>query len=282
MRDVVRWVDTQEETEVLTALLDARAEAAVTAFEASLHREQRTRSSIATTAETILVAYADPGVLDSAERADIGADRLLDGDAHTLYVCAPTHEQRRLQPIFVTLIEELVSAAYTRAAVRGRPLESPLLLVLDECANIAPLRELGTLAATGAGQGIQLITIFQDLAQATSVYGRDTAHTIVANHRAKLILTGSADPSTLDYIARLLGDEELRQVSATNGYRGDRATTESTLYRHIAPPHAIRQLRVGEGILVYGHLPPALVTLRPWYDDRDLQRRAGGARVRPR
>ena len=69
---------------------------------------------------------------------------------------------------------------------RGKPLDPPLLLVLDECANIAPLRDLPTLASTGAGQGIQLVSVFQDMAQINAVYGRDHAPTIVSNHRAKV------------------------------------------------------------------------------------------------
>jgi type IV secretion system protein VirD4 len=281
MRDVVRWIDTREETDVLAALLDVDAEAAVTSFTASLTRDQRTQSSIATTAETILAAYLDPDVLASAERSDIDPDRLLDGGAHTLYLCAPSHEQRRLQPIFVTLLQEVITTVYRFAAERQEPLDPPLLLVLDECANIAPLRDLATVASTGAGQGIQLVTVFQDLAQVTAVYGRDPAHTIVSNHRAKLILTGTADPNVTDYAGRLLGDEEVSQVSASRGYRGDRSTTESTTYRNLVPADALRQMPPGEGALVYGHLPPARLALRPWFRDRALRRlaeRPAGAR----
>ena len=64
-------------------------------------------------------------------------------------------------------------------AETGTPLDPPLLLVLDECANIAPLRDLATLASTGAGQGIQLISVFQDMAQIYAVYGRDHARKVV-------------------------------------------------------------------------------------------------------
>jgi type IV secretory pathway TraG/TraD family ATPase VirD4 len=39
-----------------------------------------------------------------------------------------------------------------------------LLVVLDEAAHIAPLPELDGLAATCASHGIQLVTVWQDLA----------------------------------------------------------------------------------------------------------------------
>jgi type IV secretion system protein VirD4 len=149
--------------------------------------------------------------------------------------------------------------------------------VLDECANIAPLRELATLASTGAGQGIQLVSVFQDIAQISAVYGNHAAPTIVSNHRAKVILSGSADPQTLDYTARLLGDQELRQTSSTRGGDGRQSTTESTHYRALAPANLLRQMQPGRGLLIYGHLAPARLTLRPWHQDRKLQKIAQGA-----
>ena len=166
------------------------------------------------------IAYADPGVLASAMTSELRAERLLDGGWHTAYLCAPAHEQRRLQPLFATLVQEIVAHAYDRTTETGKPLDPPLLLVLDECANIAPLRDLATLASTGAGQGIQLVSVFQDMAQIYAVYGRDHAPTIVSNHRAKVILSGIADPQTLDYVGRLLGDEEVPLTSSTSGTHG--------------------------------------------------------------
>jgi len=271
MADVVRWVDAQSHEDIFEALEETGVDAAATAFQATRLRDDRTRSGVYTTAETVLAAYADPGVLDSALRSELRADRLLDGGHHTAYLCAPSHEQRRLQPLFATLVQEIVAAAYERATATGDPVNPPLLLVLDECANIAPLRELATLASTGAGQGIQLVSVFQDMAQINAVYGRDRAPTIVSNHRAKVILSGIADAQTLDYVARLLGDEEVRQVSSTSAAEGRRSTTESVAYRGLVPANVLREMRPGHGLLVYGHLAPARIALRPWFKDRRLR-----------
>jgi type IV secretion system protein VirD4 len=269
---VLRWLDTQPKEEILFALELAGDRAATNAFVANLKREERTRSNVYATAETVMAAYADPGVLATAETSDLNAERFLDGNPNTAYICAPAHEQRRLQPLFATLIQEIAAAAYERSAKTGKPLDPPLLLVLDECANIAPLRELTTLASTGAGQGIQLVSVFQDMAQISAVYGRDQAPTIVSNHRAKVILSGIADPRTLDYLAALLGDEEVRQIASTTAAEGRRSTTESVAYRTLAPAHVLREMTPGQGVLVYGHLPPAKITMRPWFNEPQLLR----------
>ncbi len=42
--------------------------------------------------------------------------------------------------------------------------------MLDEAANVAPIPDLDALASTGAGQGIQLVTVFQDIAQVNARY----------------------------------------------------------------------------------------------------------------
>ena len=277
MADVVRWVDTQEEEQVRWGLELAGDGAATTAFSATTMRDERTRSNVYATTETVLAAFADPSVLASAAVSDLQAERLLDGGRHTAYLCAPAHEQQRLQPLFATVVQEIVAAAYERATETGKPVDPPLLLVLDECANIAPLRELATLASTGAGQGIQLVSVFQDMAQINAVYGRDRAPTIVSNHRAKVILSGVADAQTLDYVGRLLGDEEVQQVSSTTGAEGRTSTTQSVAHRSLAPANALREMRPGHGVLVYGHLPPARITLRPWFRDPRLRKIASGA-----
>ena len=277
MADVVRWIDTHEDEQVRWGLELANDPAPIAAFDGMRALEERTRSNVYTTAGTLLIAFADPGVLAAASESELRGERLLDGGWHTAYLCAPTHEQRRLQPLFATIVQEIIAAAYERATETGKPIDPPLLLVLDECANIAPLRELATLASTGAGQGIQLVSVFQDLAQINAVYGRDHAPTIVSNHRAKVILSGIADPQTLEYVGRLLGDEEVRQLAATSGAEGRKSTTESVAYRSLAPANLLREMRPGEGVLVYGHLPPSQIALRPWFKDRRLRAVAAAA-----
>jgi len=291
MADVVRWLDAQEEREPAAALEAAGVEEAVLAAEASWGREPRQRSSVYTTAEMALAAFADPRVAAMTARSEIEPGELLDGGAHTLYICAPSHEQERLQPLFATVVHHVLTSAFERASAGAASagaasagaasagagvLDPPLLVVLDEAANVAPLADLDGLAATAAGHGIQLVTVWQDLAQVEARYGARAA-TVVNNHRAKVVLSGVSDPATLDHVSRLLGDEELFSSSTTVDAGGARSTTESPSLRRLAPADALRRIPPGEAVLVYGHLPPAYVRLRPWFRDPELSRRARAA-----
>ena len=278
MDDVTRWIDAEEHEQVLEVLDDDGHEAARNAAIAVWGADDRLRSSLYLTANVALEAYNDPSVLESSRRSELTADWLLDGPANTAYLCAPVDEQARLRPLFATLVREVVAEVYARAARSGQPIDRPLLLVLDEAANIAPLPDLDQIASTGAGQGLQLVTVFQDLAQVHQRWGT-RADTIVNNHRAKLFGPGITCARTLDYLRRVLGDTELRQQSQTSGEHGRRSTTRSSTFRPLAPPNVLRERESGSMLLLYGALPPAFVQTRPWFADRRLKRLVGGGRL---
>lgn len=284
MADVVRWVDTQEVAEVADILEGVGVPEALQAARASWLRDERQRSSVFTTAETVLEPFAEPvptpplrgpgATTPGLSPPVIDPASLLAG-ANTLYVCAPAHDQRRLRGVFTALVKQVLDSAFSRSARLGRPLTPPLLVVLDEAANIAPLAELDGLAATCAGHGVQLVTVWQDVAQITARYGPRGA-TVLNNHRAKLFLSGTADASTLDQASHLVGDESVVVPSETRGAAG-RSTTSARIQRRLLPPDALRCLPSGTGVLVYGGLPPARLTLRPWWEDPVLAGRGGPA-----
>ena len=260
MADVVRWVDTQEASEVSSILEQAGVPEALEAARASWCRDERTRSSVYTTAETILAPFAE----ESGSPADAFEPLDLFGGVHTVYLCAPAHDQRRLRGYFSALTQQVLAHAFVQATRTGKPLDPPLLVVLDEAAHIAPLPELDGLAATCASHGIQLVTVWQDLAQVRARYA-SRAPTVLNNHRAKLFLPGIADPDTLDYASRLIGDEEVSLPAVTRDPNGGRSTTSSRGPRRLLPPEDLRCLRPGQAVLVYGTLPPARLRLRPYW-----------------
>jgi type IV secretion system protein VirD4 len=272
MADVARWVDREERDEPLALLRTLEPDAAV-AHEATFRREDRGRSSLIQVMQSAVGPYLDPVVAESARRSEIVPEELLDGGRHTLYLSAPPDEQDRLRPLFTAVLGQVIAAAYRQAGRAGRPLDPPLLVVLDEAANIAPVENLPTVAATAASMGLQLVTIFQDLAQVSLRYGR-AAGTVVNNHRAKLLLPAISDLDTLDLASRLIGDEEVDRDSLTTDATGRRSATTATQWRRLLPPERANRLRDGEAVLLYGNLPPARLRLRPWYGDRRLRRLA--------
>jgi len=272
MSDVLHWLDSREDQQVKDILAAAGAPAATDAWESSQYRTDRAVDSLYATAEEVLHVYGNQRVAASTDGHDLDLESFLSGD-NTIYLYAPAHQQRLLRPLFETITQQVVAAAQEQAAVSPDGMLSPRLgLFLDEAGNCAALSDLDVLATTARGQGIQLVTVWHDKSQLEARYG-PKASTILNNHRAKLFLSGLADLSALELGARLIGDQALVDRNRSMGSDGRHSLNESTSYRPLLPVEDLRRLRPGEGVLLYGHLRPTPVRLRPFYAPREQARR---------
>jgi type IV secretion system protein VirD4 len=284
MGAVADWVMTQDRPgergsgEVHTALVHLQAnphtkaelEAARRAIHAIWALEDKTLSSVYATAQTVIWPWADPGVARAAERPNITLEWLTAG-ANTAYLCAPIEDQKRLAPAFGGLLNDLIKAVYLRVTRTGKPLDPPLLIVIDEAGNI-PLRSLPEYASTLAGLGVVLVTVWQSLAQLEAAHGRQ-ADTVLTNHRTKIFFSGLSDPSSLRYLTQVLGETEVETTSRSNRESGAPSSTQRGISRvNLVPAHAVRQMRPGDGLLLHGSLPPAHVRTVPYFSLRALNR----------
>jgi type IV secretory pathway TraG/TraD family ATPase VirD4 len=233
MAEVLHWLDSREDQEIKNILETAGVPAAVDAWESSQYRTDRAVDSLYATAEEVLHVYGNERVSASTNGHDLDLDDFLAGN-NTIYLYAPAHQQRLLRPLFETITQQVVAAA--------------------------------------RGQGIQLVTVWHDKSQLEARYG-PKASTILNNHRAKLFLSGLADLSALELGARLIGDQALVDRNRSMGSDGRHSMNESTSYRPLLPVEDLRRLRPGEGVLLYGHLRPTPIRLRPYYTAREQARR---------
>jgi type IV secretion system protein VirD4 len=279
MSDVLRWGQRQDRDDISAGIDVANAPAARDAFESIWRLPDETRSRVYAQVPRVIDAYTDPTVKEASVGTQFTAERLLDGLANTVYVSLPAHEQRRLGPLAMALVQDVIELAFERSRDRGAPIDPALLVVLDDAASSAPLPQLDLYAANAGGYGVQLVTAFRHLSQMRARYD-DRAEAVFANHRAKIILSGITDAETLTVLSHLLGDETIRQLStpaalaraAKDRGEGDSAAARSAARtRGASPAEALGWISPGHGVLLYGHIPPAPITLRPWFRDRQLQ-----------
>ena len=127
---------------------------------------------------------------------------------------------------------------------------------------------------------MQLLTVLQNVSQASDRWGRDRAETIVANHRARVFCSGIGDRATLEYLRATLGDEEIPRHSTNRaGPLRPGSKTTSHDFRPLAPAHRIREMDSTQALLVYGRLPPAWLHLRAWYAHPTLRATAAGTPI---
>lgn len=234
-----------------------------------------TKSSVLATAATILEGWTHPRIAATVNvSADdphlLNLDELIDTGG-TLYLVSPATEQAQFTPIYECLVNAITMRIEHRYMKQGSiALNPPLLLALDEAANIAPLRRLDYLASAGAGQGMLLVSIWQDEGQIESIYGRSKARTIMANHYTKIYLPGISDHETLVHLSDQIGQDSLRQTSRSVS-RDTSSTTTSWVEKPVAPSWWLRQMNKDEAIIIAGHHAPILGHLPAWFEDNKLR-----------
>lgn len=289
MEQVVRWVLRQDLEGPHAELSAHGATLAADVLTGLAATDSRELSGIWSTAAGVLAAYRSEAALATA-RAPNFDPRALPASSDTVYVCAPARQQAFAAPIVVAFIEQLRAGAFALAAARTAPTTStlpagsgaapPVVLALDELANIAPLPDLPSLVAEGGGQGVLTLGCLQDLSQARQRWG-PAADGFLSLFGTKVVLGGIADLATLELVSRLGGEVDLPVRSVSRGAwwapgRGAPTTTWSTRRQRRLPVDAVNQQPAGTALVLVGSQPPTRIGLRPWWE---VQTFAGPART---
>jgi len=110
------------------------------------------------------------------------------------------------------------------------------------------------------GQGLQVICVFQDISQVRRRWPRE-ADGFMSLFGARIILSGVADPKTLDQLSLLAGDWD-RPVQTLSEQHGagllanpnqhTRSESWTTRRERIIPPDRIAQIDRGEALVMIG------------------------------
>ncbi len=290
LETVLSWVDRRNAATAL-GILDrngaARPGDLLAGIAATDPREQ---SGIWSTASGVLAAYRSETALATTVSPDFDAGAFCDSSA-TLYICATGRHQGVAAPLVVGLITDIRTAAYARSAAVpdraagvGRP--APVVLALDEVANIAPIPDLPGLVSEGAGQGLLTLACLQDLSQARSRWG-GAAEGFFSLFGTTVVLPGIGDVRTLEAISSLAGEEEVRTRSVSApvpgprgvgavlgrlvlGPRAQRAEqvptmTTSTVLRRRLPVDVVARGEAGMALVVDERNRMGWVRLTPWF-----------------
>ena len=136
-------------------------------------RPERERGTVFSTVMRIFNVFTERAVAESALSSRFDPDDFLRRRG-TLYLCTPRQTPERVASLFVGILMTVVTSAYAVSETdpTGRP-SARLGLFLDELANVVPIEDLPALASQGAGRGVTLMSIVQDLSQLRARYGHD-------------------------------------------------------------------------------------------------------------
>jgi type IV secretory pathway TraG/TraD family ATPase VirD4 len=233
--------------------------------------DPRQRDSVWAGVRRAVDSLADPRVLDACSPPDVDAfdARAFLAAGGTLYLLGTTGAQLTVAPLITALVEALVDSARMIAATQddGR-LDPPLMLLLDEAANIAPIPSLPNLLSDGGGSGITTVCVLQSLAQARARWGQAGADAMWDAATTKVVLGGLAHADDLARISKLAGDIDEQTRTRTAGSTG---TSTSIAPRRLPalPVEKLRTLPVGHAIVLARRTPPVEAKLRPWWSRTD-------------
>lgn len=229
--------------------------------------EPRQRDSVWAGVRRAVDCLADPRVLASCSPA---ADDAFDPttfltERSTLYLLGSTGTQLSVAPLITALLEDLLDTARTLAAASaGGRLDPPVLLLLDEAANIAPLPTLPNLLADGGGVGITAVAVLQSLAQARSRWGDAGADAMWDAATTKVVLGGLAHADDLQRISRLAGDIDRPLITRSTSSSGSGRSISSQRLPAL-PLERLRCLPAGHALVLARRAAPVEVRLTPWW-----------------
>jgi type IV secretory pathway TraG/TraD family ATPase VirD4 len=272
LRDVSRWLDETGSPTPAELLDRAGFRAMASSLRGAQHGAPETRDGIYQTARTAAACLHDeqimawvtppPGALPAFSAAEFAASR------DTLYLL--TESGAAASPLIAALTDTVMRSGRRLAEKAGGRLDPPMVLVLDEAANICRIGDLPDLYSHLGSRGMVPVTILQSYQQGVSVWGESGMAALWGAATRKIIGAGIDDPRLTRDLSTLIGQHDVPIRSSSYG-RGSHSEQVSLRRQQIMQPADIRALPPGTALLLATGARPALMELRPWYRGSDAR-----------
>jgi len=166
--------------------------------------------------------------------------------------------------LVTALTAAVVEAAeeYATGQAGGR-LAVPMLVVLDEAANVCRWKNLPDLYSHYGSRGIPIMSLFQSWAQGQVVFGREGMHKLWSASNVKLYLGGIAEADFPRELSELVGDYD-KSTASVSYNRGIRSTNHQLRRERILDPAELSALPRGRAVMLSSGTPAALIETVPW------------------
>ncbi len=182
-----------------------------------------------------------------------------------------TESRSAASPLIAALTDTVLRAGRRQAERAGGRLDPPMVVILDEAANICRIADLPELYSHLGSRGMVPVTILQSYQQGVAVWGEPGMAALWGASTKKVIGAGIDDPRHARDLATLVGQHDVPVVSVSYG-DGRTGQQVSLRRQEILEPADIRALPPGTALLLATGARPALISLRPWYTGPDAPR----------
>jgi type IV secretory pathway TraG/TraD family ATPase VirD4 len=170
-------------------------------------------------------------------------------------------------PLVAALTAAILDAAVTDAGrIPGGRLPVPLVLVLDEAANVCRIRSLPDKYSFYGGMGIVISTMLQSYAQGAEAWGEAGIRKMWSAANIKIYLGGVSERRFLDDVAALIGEHRVQEISHTYGQGSHRSRSISSRSERIVDVDELAALPRGRALVFSSGNRPTLIRTVPWQE----------------
>lgn len=271
---VYRWASNpDDETPALILRMAGHSGPATTLF-AIIALSERQRDGVVGTAAKMLTWLTNPDLLPwitpgTGGRPEFRPDAFV-RSTQTLYLVS-MEGRGSARAIAAALTVAVVRAGETHASHSpGGRLPVPMMVVLDEAANVVRWPDLPDLYSHFGSRGIVISTFLQSWNQGVVAWGRDGMEELWSAANLRVIGAGVAQADFLTNISRLIGDHDIIRHDVSSSGKGGglfdsgRSTSTRLQREPIFEPAELASLPRGRAVMLSSGAPAALVELRHW------------------
>ncbi|MER7397088.1 TraM recognition domain-containing protein [Streptomyces sp. NPDC000151] len=271
--DLLGWLADPADRTPIDLLNDAQMPALAAQLQGTIQGAVETRDGIYETARQCVACLLDPRIVawvtPDPRVAQFSPHRhALSRD--TLYLLSKDGGGSAAG-VIAALADSVMRAGAMAAERQGGRLDPPMTAVLDEAANVCRISDLPDLYSHFGSRGINVVTLLQSYRQGSRVWGEAGMDALWSAATIKLLGAGLDDADFVEKVSKLVGEHDVSTVSVSRSKDG---RTRSTSYRQerVMPVDRIRALPKGTALLLATGIRPALIRLRPWYQEPGADR----------
>lgn len=169
-------------------------------------------------------------------------------------------------PLVAALTAAILDAAVTDAGHSpGGRLPIPLVLELDEAANVCRIRTLPDKYSFYGSMGIVITTVLQSYSQGVEAWGEAGMRKMWSAANIKIYLGGVSERRFLDDLAALVGDHRVQEISQTHGHGSHRSRSIGSRSERILDVADLAALPPGRALVFSSGNRPTLIRPVPWW-----------------
>lgn len=165
-------------------------------------------------------------------------------------------EKKTYHPLVTIFVKQCYEALVDYAQKNGGKLPYRTNFLLDEFANMPPLKDVETMVSAARSRKMRFFFVIQNFAQLAEVYGKNKADTIRGNC-GNIIYLISTEIAALEEISKMCGDTKVKTG------KGDKEKEET---RPLITVSDLQKLKMGEVILLRSRLDPFRTKLKLDYE----------------